>query len=48
VGNSVPDIKGRTETRVFENRVLRRTLGQEKGWRNLHNEDFSSRDRMRW
>jgi hypothetical protein len=44
VRNLVSDIKGRTQTVVFENRVLRRILvskGDETtGWRKLYNEEL--------
>jgi hypothetical protein len=43
----VPDIKGGTQTEVFENRVLRRIFGPKRhkvtgGWRKLHNEELHS------
>jgi hypothetical protein len=41
----ISDIKGGTQTRVFENRVLRRISGMKRdqvtgGWRQLHNEEL--------
>jgi hypothetical protein len=41
----VSDIKGGTQTEVFENRVLRRIFGTKRdevigGWRKLHNEEL--------
>jgi hypothetical protein len=43
--NLVSHIKGRTQMSMFENWVLRRTLGPKKeevtgGWRKLHNEEL--------
>jgi hypothetical protein len=43
--NLVSDITGRTKTKVFENRELRRIFGPKRdeiigGWRKLHTEEL--------